>query len=171
MNKEKVKKYIEDLEKENRLNIETLGYFFAKWILLTKGKDKETFTELLEGLKHEDQIVVSHVADILGKIGNARAIPYLKEICKRKDLWGVTACSLGVALVRLGDRAGIDFLMEKITSPEEHRDVRMDAAKALIRLKIRDVFEKDGKVNFDGKTMTPEWSKKLESLVSKLRAK
>lgn len=171
MNKEKVKKYIEDLEKENRLDIRTLDYFFAKWILRLKGKNKETFSELLEALNHKDQVVVSHVIEILGKIGNKQAIPYLKEILKRKDLWGITACSLGVALIELGDRMGIDFLKEKITDSEEHRDIRLDAAKVLIRFKIKDIFGKNEKINFAGESMTPQWSKTLENLVNKLRVK
>ena len=167
MNKEKIKTYIENLSKGGEFGIGLLDYFFAKLVLVIKGR--YAFKELIDGLSHENQYIVYQVVDALGKIKNKQAIPYLKEMLKKSDLWGVTACSLGVALIRLGDREGVDFLKEKITNPSVHRDTRIGAAKALIRLKIKNVFRKDEKIDFGGGTMTDEWSKVLQGLVEKLR--
>ena len=174
---EKIKKHIEDLAKRPKNDgileffFIVLSHFFAKWILISRGRNEVTFNVLLKALDHENQEIAAYVADILGIIGNKQAIHFLKEAFKRKDLWGILACSVGGALIRLGDRTCVDFLKELITNPRVHRHTRLDATKVLLRLKIKDIFKIDEKIDFGGETMTTEWSKVLQALVQKLRAR
>lgn len=175
MDERKIKKYIENLARQPKnfgileFFFLVLSHFFAKWILILKGKDEVTFDELLKALGHENQEIVAYVVDILGRIGNKKAIPFLKDLLKRDNLWGLVVCSAGGSLIRLGDGTGVDYLKELIANSKVHRHTRLDAANLLLRLKIKDVFEKDERIDFGGETMTPEWSEKLEKLVNKLR--
>jgi hypothetical protein len=165
MDKEKINTYIKNLSKSNEFGVGLLDYFFAKWILTVKRE--ESFNELLKALNYENQYIVFQVVDILGKTGNKQTIPYLKEMLKRTDLWGATMCSLGVALVRLGDKEGIEFLKKKIIDPKVHRDLRIDAARALIRLRVKGLFKEDEKINSEN--MSDEWKIFFNKLVEKLR--
>jgi len=173
MNEEKLKNYLEILGKWGGESIGgAINYLFVKWLLVQKGKKKETFCQLLNALNHNDKVIVLHIADILGKIRNKQAVFYLKEIVKREQgekFPGTVQLAAAVALIRLGDNIGLDFLKKKIINPKVYRELRIKAAEALISLRLKNVFAKDEKIEFGGESMTPEWSKTLEVLVNRLR--
>jgi len=167
MNKERTTTYIENLSKGGKFGVGLLDYFSAKLTLFIMGRS--VFSELVNALNHENQYIIFQVVDMLGKIGDRRAIPYLKEMLKRTDLWGATTRSLGIALIRLGDKTGIDLLKNKITDPGIHRELRINSARALANLKIKNVFGKDEQV--DCETNIPErWRGVFKKTVEELRA-
>src|SRR3989338_8792946 len=144
-------------------------HLWAKIVLIIKSK--KSIDDLIEALNHEDQAVILEVAEILGCIGDKKAIPHLKHVLTRNDLWGATAINTAVALIRLGDSAGTDFLKQQIINPEIHRDTRINAARALIRLGFNKIFERNDCINFNGESMPGDWPKVLEKFVDRLREK
>jgi len=169
MNTIEIKKLIEILGNHGGMEYHPFRHLIAK-VRLTK-KDEIIFRELLAALESENQEIIMDVSEIIGNIGDIRAIPRLKKILEREDLWGATSRSIAVALIKLGDETGIKFLKNKIIDTNAHRDLRIRGARALLKLKVKNLFEEDELVDTSGETMSSMSSIVLEKLIKKLKHK
>jgi HEAT repeat protein len=90
---------------------------------------------LVEALSRRERHVTRRAASLLGRIGDPHAIgPLVSALGGAKD--EDDRLAIGVALCRLGDKAGIDPLIDLLDSND--RDVRLRAATALGRFTHHD---------------------------------
>ncbi|MEK7314504.1 MAG: hypothetical protein AAB065_08505 [Deltaproteobacteria bacterium] len=168
MNKENLSDLINELGKHGGNQYNPIKHMLARRKLINYGR--KNINDLLSVLDCSDQESMTDVIEILGKIGNKEAIPRIKKCIGIQALWGKTILNIGIALIRLGDDEGIAYLKEQIKDTSAHRDLRIDAANALIKLKKKGVFGRDEHVDATGASMTDAWLNKLLKLVDSLRS-
>lgn len=167
MTGDKIKELISALDNLNSLNFIKIRLIKKKLIAYGK-KDIDIF---LKNINSSNQKTLIISLQLLGEIGDAKAIPFIKEIMKEDDLWGETILNIGIALIKLEKNEGISFLKNKVVDINAHRDLRINSAKTLLRLNIKGVFTSDEIVDVTGESMTEEWSKKLLKLIDCLKKK
>jgi HEAT repeat protein len=93
------------------------------------GANQESVPALIAMLKDKDEGVRSGAADALGKIGDARAVPVLKE-AMHNDTAQVRRVAIG-AIALIADKSGEDALTEAIKNPDDDNEARAQAAAGL----------------------------------------
>ena len=142
------------------------------WMIKNKLKKSvnKNFDEILQLVEDSSQETMMFIVEILGEIGNKKAIPVIKKCINKQDLWGRTILNIGIALIKLNDDEGAKYLKEKIRDIKSHRDLRINSAKALIKFRQKGIFGREEHIDVTGESMTDIWSINLSKLIDCLRA-
>jgi HEAT repeat protein len=160
-----VKKLIENLSYDDR--VESIREkWFARIVLIRNGKN--VIDTLLKDVTTKNQNLLLSLAEVLGEIGDSKAVPYLQSALNRKNNWGATIVVLAVALIKLNNKMGLEYMKRMITNTETFRDLRLSSAQALYNLGLKNVFRNDEIIDFTGESMTKGYPEKLKALVESL---
>jgi hypothetical protein len=133
--------------------------------ILDDGEKEKTCFTLYSILLMLDSLVAES-AEVLGEIGNKSAIYYLKKIL-RHYCTGMTSRKAASALVKLQDKSGYDFLVERVRNSNISPEVRIKCAAELYYLGLKNIFEKTEVIDLSerpGQDLTI-----LKKLVGRLR--
>lgn len=90
--------------------------------------------------------IIAEVAEVLGEIGDVSAIDYLKKIL-RYYCTGITSRKVASALVKLNDKTGYDFLVDRVRNSDINPEVRIKCAAELYYLGLKNVFKRSEAVD------------------------
>lgn len=114
------------IERLGRNDVEVV--YKAGQALLKHGPDP-----LIEALKHHNPVIRGEAADLLGVLGDRKAVPHM--IAALADTNSLTRSDVAYALGKVGDPSVIPVLCNALKDPSVH--VRMSAIKGLQLLEAR----------------------------------
>ena len=91
----------------------------------------------------KNQCLLQYIIEVSGEISDNQITPHLEKLLLRNDLWGVNIRNTCIALIKLGEANGLNFIKSVIQDRNKPYELRSKSAEMLYRIGLRDIYEID----------------------------